>query len=228
MQPSAIVTQLLSGRVPAVTIPEASPWAAPLADVVMRALSADPEKRFSSAAAMTAEVRRIGALKLPLTPRVAAAVRGAFGDAMAARRRGARERRAPGERRVPPRREGPIEELSVDVTDDVAESLRPEASQTASTVPPPGISAEPDIEIEGLRPVTVALGPPVAPIAVAPPQAPIAIAPPLAPIAVAPPLAPIAVAPPLAPIAIPPPTAPAPRALPAAPTPPAPPRPLST
>ncbi len=32
----------------------------------MRALSADPQKRFSSAAAMAAEVRRIGALKLPL------------------------------------------------------------------------------------------------------------------------------------------------------------------
>ncbi|HEY6463469.1 MAG TPA: protein kinase, partial [Polyangiaceae bacterium] len=48
-QPSAIVTHLLSGRVARPTVPEGTPWAAPLADVVVGALAADPEKRFASA-----------------------------------------------------------------------------------------------------------------------------------------------------------------------------------
>jgi hypothetical protein len=132
MQPSAIVTQLLGGRVPAVTVPEASPWAAPLADVVMRALSADPEKRFSSAAAMSAEVRRIGALKVPLAIRLAADVREAFGDTAKARReeleRGEVRPSAISLRASRP----PVEELSIDETEEL-----PEASPSASTIPPP-------------------------------------------------------------------------------------------
>src|ERR1019366_9564225 len=63
-QASAIVTSLLSGRIPRATVPEASPWAAPLVEVEARAMSADPEKRFGSAASLAAELRRVAGAKL--------------------------------------------------------------------------------------------------------------------------------------------------------------------
>ncbi len=85
-QPSAIVTHLLSGKVLRATIPEGCPWAAPLADVASRALSADPEKRFMSAAALAADVRRIAGPKLAPPVRVAAFMRAAFGDRVQERR----------------------------------------------------------------------------------------------------------------------------------------------
>ena len=85
-QPSAIVTALLSGRMTRATVPAGSPWAAPLADVAARTLSADPSKRFPSAAALAAELRRIAGPKLPPPARVATYVRGAFGDRIQARR----------------------------------------------------------------------------------------------------------------------------------------------
>ena len=174
LQPSAIVTQLLSGRVPAVTVPEASSWAVPLADVVMRALSADPEKRFPSAAAMSAELRRIGGLKLPLAIRVATGIRATFAD-VARRRREELER---GEVRPSDvsLRASP-EELSVDLTDEVTE-----ASQTASTVPPPmlpepsvGPSPSPAIAIPPLD------APPKPGAVVAPPRRAPSFPPPPAP-----------------------------------------------
>jgi serine/threonine-protein kinase len=85
-QPSAIVTHLLSGKVLRATVPDGSPWAAPLADVASRALSADPEKRFTSAAALAADVRRIAGPKLAPPVRVAAYIRATFGDRVQARR----------------------------------------------------------------------------------------------------------------------------------------------
>ena len=85
-QPSAIVTHLLSGKVLRATVPDGSPWAAPLAEVASRALSADPEKRFMSAAALAADVRRIAGPKLAPPVRVAAFVRATFGDRVEARR----------------------------------------------------------------------------------------------------------------------------------------------
>jgi serine/threonine-protein kinase len=85
-QPSAIVTHLLSGKVLRATIPEGCPWASPLADVASRALSADPEKRFMSAAALAADVRRIAGPKLAPPVRVAAFMRAAFGDRVQERR----------------------------------------------------------------------------------------------------------------------------------------------
>jgi hypothetical protein len=177
MQPSAIVTQLLSGRVPAVTVPEASPWAAPLAEVAMRALSADPQKRFSSAAAMAAEVRRIGALKLPLPIRLAAGVREAFGEAAKARR-AELERGEIRPSAISFRASGPPVEELIDVTEEA-----PEASQTASTVPPP-VSHEATPRPRGPAPVVIPpLDPP--PLAVVAPPAP-ALVPPRAVVALAP------------------------------------------
>jgi Protein tyrosine and serine/threonine kinase len=140
LQPSAIVTQLLSGRVPDVTIPAASPWAAPLRAVAMRALSADPEKRFPSAAAMAAELRRIGALKLPLAGRVGADVRAAFGDAIKARRHALEQAEARSSE-VALRASRPAsEELSVDLTDEVTES-----SPSAPTLPAEGAPGPPAV-----------------------------------------------------------------------------------
>jgi serine/threonine protein kinase len=86
LQAAAIVTHLLSGRAPPVTAPTSAPWAAPLVDVVRRAMSPDPAKRFASASAMAAELRRVAGAKLPAPGRVASAVRAAFGDVVRARR----------------------------------------------------------------------------------------------------------------------------------------------
>jgi len=131
LQPAAIVTHLLSGRAPPVTVPASLPWAAPLADVVKRAMSADPAKRFVSASAMAAELRRIAGAKLPAPGRVATLVRAAFGEAVRARReeleRGVVQAEA----------EDPLAPISVEVPIEVADVAAEEASQTAPTVPPP-------------------------------------------------------------------------------------------
>ncbi|MGH7436926.1 MAG: protein kinase domain-containing protein, partial [Polyangiaceae bacterium] len=83
---SAIVTAVLSGRIPRAEAPQSAPWAAPLVDVAARALSPDPAKRYASAAAMAAELRRIGGTKIVPSLRVAALVRSTFGDRIKARR----------------------------------------------------------------------------------------------------------------------------------------------
>ncbi len=85
-EPSAIVTAVLSGRIPRAEAPATTPWAAPLVDVAARALSPDPAKRYASAAAMAAELRRIGGAKIVPSIRVAAMVRSSFGDRIKARR----------------------------------------------------------------------------------------------------------------------------------------------
>ncbi|HEX4448820.1 MAG TPA: protein kinase, partial [Polyangiaceae bacterium] len=135
LQSSAIVTQLLSGRVPAVTLPADAPWTAPLGELVMRALSADPDKRFASTAAMAADLRRVCTTHLPTSVRVGASVRATFGDAIRARRE-ALERSESHASDVSLRASRPSrDDFAIDITDA---GLEPEASQTASTVPPPG------------------------------------------------------------------------------------------
>jgi eukaryotic-like serine/threonine-protein kinase len=130
-QPSAIVTHLLSGRVAKATVPEGLPWAAPLADVATRALSVDPGRRFPSAAALAAELRRIAGVKLPPPVRVAGLVRATFGD-------GIRKRREALER-------GEVEESTGHEIPVMLESDRP--SSLPTPVPP---SIEP---IEGPPPL---------------------------------------------------------------------------
>lgn len=136
LQPSAIVTQLLSGRSPAVTMPASAPWAAQLEHVVKRALSADPAKRFASASAMAAELRRIAGPRLPAATLVASAVRAAFGETVRARRQDLER----GVVRAPPVDTPPAEPSSEELSIDVFEPVE-EASQTAPTVPPPGTPA---------------------------------------------------------------------------------------
>jgi hypothetical protein len=230
LQPSAIVTQLLSGRVPPVTLPEGVPWATPLGDVVMRALSADPEKRFPTAAAMAAEVRRIGGVKVPPATRVAASVREGFGDAAKARR----EMLERGEVRASEvslrGQKTAADELPVDISEEIVADRAP-PSQTASTVPPAALAAVTVPAFEPLRGVRVVAEPPrdvpaspPAPAVAAPPRPPVVAAPPRAPVVAAPPPAPVVAAPPRAPVVAAPPRAPVVAAPPPAPVVAAPPR----
>jgi serine/threonine-protein kinase len=85
-QPSAIVTKVLGGHVPPPTVPIQCAWAAPLVAPIARALSADPERRFASAPAMAAELRRIAGPRLAPPSRLAAHVRANFGEKIGARR----------------------------------------------------------------------------------------------------------------------------------------------
>ena len=150
-QPSAIVTHLLSGRVARPTIPEGSPWAAPLADIAARALAADPEKRFASAAALAAELRRIGGPKLAPPVRVAALVRGTFGDGIRARREALERGESP-----PPR-----EEVSGVEPQPTSESeLVPIEVVIPSTAPTP-LPPEPGAAVEDALPAEAIKPPPV-------------------------------------------------------------------
>jgi eukaryotic-like serine/threonine-protein kinase len=128
---SAIATQILSGQVPLATVPAASPWAAPLVDAVARALSADPDKRFVSAAAFAAELRRIAGPRLAQPIRVAALVRATYGDSIRSRRESLE--RGDGLREEVSAVESRSEPVSVEVPIEV--SFEPE--ERASTAPTP-------------------------------------------------------------------------------------------
>jgi serine/threonine protein kinase len=149
MQPSAIVTHLLSGRVPRATAPDGLPWAAPLVDVAARALSPDPQKRFESASAMAAELRRVAGTRLPAPVRAAALVRATFGDRIQARR-DALERGETHSNHVSPV-DSPTSRDSVPVDIDVDVSRMssastpapPPVSETAPTKPPPELHPGP-------------------------------------------------------------------------------------
>ncbi len=134
-QPSAILTTLLSGRVPRAETPKGSPWAAPLVDVVSRALSVDPEKRFASASAMAAELRRIAGVKLVPSLRVAALVRAGFGERIRARR----ERLERGETSPPKAASTPVREQPKETPED----LEGPSSSGPTPVPPPLTTTRP-------------------------------------------------------------------------------------
>ena len=85
---SAIVTQVLGGQVPRAVPTPASAWATPLVDTVAKALSAEPDARFGSAATFAAELRRIGGAKIAPPTRMAALIRTVQGDRIRARRQG--------------------------------------------------------------------------------------------------------------------------------------------
>jgi serine/threonine-protein kinase len=85
-QPAAVVTHLLSGRIPDAKIPDGCPWAQPLVEVVKRTLAVEPDRRFESAAALAAELRRVVGPRLATPARTAAFVRAVFGDVIRGRR----------------------------------------------------------------------------------------------------------------------------------------------
>jgi serine/threonine-protein kinase len=128
MTMAAIVTQVLSGRLPRPSMAQAPAWAAPLGDVAVKAMAADPQKRFASATAFAAELRRISGSKLAPPVRIAALVRGTFGDCILLRRE-ALER---GE--VPPPRDEVSGVEPASENDTIAIRLTP---STAPTPMPP-------------------------------------------------------------------------------------------
>jgi hypothetical protein len=142
--PSAIVTHVLGGRVPPATVPSGAAWAEPLVAATSRALAADPAKRFASAAAFAAEIRRIAAAKLAPPVRVAALVRATFGDRIRARRE-ALERGEVRQSEVAPA--GPAATAAADPFESVQRlSAAPTPvppAHTASTVPPPPLPLAP-------------------------------------------------------------------------------------
>jgi serine/threonine-protein kinase len=86
LQASAIVTQLLSGKLCRPCAPTANAWAEPLVDVAMRAMAANPQQRFPTAAAFAAEIRRVAGLKVAPSARVAAWTQDVHGDVIRLRR----------------------------------------------------------------------------------------------------------------------------------------------
>lgn len=140
-QPSAIVTHLLSGRVPLATIPEGHAWAAPLAGLAARALSADPSKRFASAVAMAAEIRRVAGPRIVPPTRVAAHVRAVFGDRIRTRREQIERGEAAAERIAKPTAPAEAEE---EIRISVAPTPVP-PPPTATTKPPPPAVAPPPL-----------------------------------------------------------------------------------
>jgi serine/threonine-protein kinase len=140
-QPAAIVTHLLSGRVPLPNIPEGNAWAAPLAGLTSRALSADPSKRFASAAAMAAEIRRVAGPRLTAPTGIAAHVRGVFGDQIRSRREQIEKGEAPA-----PTAAQSVE--PVEGEEEIRISVAPESvppQPTATTRPPPPPVAPPPV-----------------------------------------------------------------------------------
>jgi len=133
-QPSAIVTTLLSGRVPRAEARKEAPWSAPLVDVVARALSVEPDKRFPSASAMAMELKRIAGVKLVPSLRVAALVRAGFGDRI-------RKRREELERGAPALGDDPAtvrpREIAVDVEAPSSSTPSPSPTSLTTTRPPP-------------------------------------------------------------------------------------------
>ncbi len=162
-QPAAIVTHLLSGRVPLATIPEGHAWAAPLAGLAARALSADPSKRFASAAAMAAEIRRIAGPRLAPPSRVAAHARAVFGERVRSRREQLERGEAPAQTKADAA--APVEE---EIRISVAPTPVP-PQPTATTKPPPPVAPPPVPKVGQPAPPKIALPTPL--VAIAIPQA---------------------------------------------------------
>jgi serine/threonine-protein kinase len=156
-QPSAILTALLSGRVPRAEAPKEAPWAAPLVDIASRALSVEPDKRFPSASAMAAELRRVAGVKLVPSLRVAALVRAGFGERIRTRR----EELERGE--VVPRAPAPVRPPEAEVDLEGVSSSRPTPvpAPLVTTRPPPP-QVEPTTTFDSV-PVIMSSDPPTQP-----------------------------------------------------------------
>jgi hypothetical protein len=182
-QPAAIVTHLLSGRIPKAKVPEGSPWAEPLVDIVKKALSVEPDKRFESAAALAGELKRVAGARVATSVRAAAFVRATFGDRIRQRRealeRGDKERIAeppkapaaalpapPLPRPAVPAPPAPVSlqgaPAQAKPAPPKAPSLPPPlpaAARTRPPPPPPPVKAEPASE-----PELISVPPPIAPM----------------------------------------------------------------
>jgi hypothetical protein len=75
-----------SNPLPAPSTPEKAPWAKALVPVVAKALAADPEDRWLTAAAMASEIRKASGLKLAAGSAASAYAKNKFGDRVKERR----------------------------------------------------------------------------------------------------------------------------------------------
>jgi hypothetical protein len=139
---SAIVTAVLSGRLPRADAPAHAPWAAPLVDVAARALSPDPNKRYVSAASMAIDLRRIAGAHLASSVRIAELVKGSFGERIALRREEL-ERGEAGTRTVSGTASIAVPAMRAPVTEPPgSDSPTPvPPAPTATTRPPPPLAA---------------------------------------------------------------------------------------
>jgi len=127
--PEASARRVRSGALPPATVPAKAPWAKGLVEVAAKALAAEPDARWPTAAVMAAELRKAAGLKLAPASTAAAFARSAFGE------------------RVKSRRE------SLDASSPPSRALRPEPI-AAPAPPPPRAPASPpepsflDVDLE--------------------------------------------------------------------------------
>jgi hypothetical protein len=84
--PKANARRVRSDALPIATVPEKATWAKGLIQVAAKALSAEPDKRWPTAAVMAAELRKAAGLKLAPASTAAAFARSAFGERVKMRR----------------------------------------------------------------------------------------------------------------------------------------------
>jgi len=88
LSPPEIVESVRSVETERAFVPTDAPWAAPLADVAARAMHGSPDKRYPTAAAMAAEMRKVIGAKLTTPLRIASFIKHAAGDKILERRAG--------------------------------------------------------------------------------------------------------------------------------------------
>ncbi len=84
--PEANARRVRASPLPPATVPEKAAWARGLVEVTAKALAAEPDARWPTAAVMAAEVRKAAGLKLAPASTAAAFARSAFGERVKARR----------------------------------------------------------------------------------------------------------------------------------------------
>jgi hypothetical protein len=172
---SAIVSQVLGGKVPRAGMPSDAPWAAAIVDLVARALNGEAAKRLGSAAAFAAELRRITGPKLASTIRIAALVRTAHADQISARRLSLERLEGilePQEQisDVADRRDRDSIDVNVDLEEDASPTPRPVAPEAVARRPEPPLPPPaplpppraPATTIRGVNPPPVPRVPPAA------------------------------------------------------------------
>jgi serine/threonine protein kinase len=83
---AAAIIERVQAKLPPASVPDKSPWAKPLADVIARALQAKPEDRFPTATALAGEIRSVAGAKLAPMSATSEQVRSAAGERIKARR----------------------------------------------------------------------------------------------------------------------------------------------
>ncbi len=143
LKPSAIVTQLLSGKVPPATAPPDAPWATPLTLVAARALSVDPQERFPTASAMAMDLRRAAGARLALTTRVGALVTGGFAEVLKARREEFDRARLSFEESPPVAAPNSVSDIPIAIDEPSSDDIGNPSSVPEPAAMPPGARAAP-------------------------------------------------------------------------------------